>query len=252
MELAAFREWTARLHTNLERDPRVLGLVMAGSSAEVERVPDAWSDHDFFVITQPGVQEAFRADLRWLPDAAQIVLSPRETEHGFKVLFADGHLIEFAVFDWEETRRARLNDYRVIFAPPDGRLEAMLAEIARDSAPTGFDREREVGLFLSLLLIGSGRVRRGEILSGQRFIKDFAFAGILRVLANDRPQTRADNLDPFRRVEACYPDLAPELHHALLLEPLAAAAALLDFAEAHLAPLPAPAVAVVRRTLVAR
>jgi len=114
MQLDAFRQWTARLQANLDGDSRVgdsrvIGLVLLGSSAEVSRIPDAWSDHDFFVVTVDGVQENFRTGL---PDAEQIVLHPRETAHGLKVLFADGHLIEFAIFDLKELRLARVNDYR--------------------------------------------------------------------------------------------------------------------------------------------
>ena len=103
MEPEAFRGWTARLSEGLQVDNRVIGLVMLGSSADVGRVPDQWSDHDFFVITHPGAQEAMRQDLDWLPDPDQIVLNVRETAHGLKVLYADGHLIEFAIFDMEHT-----------------------------------------------------------------------------------------------------------------------------------------------------
>jgi len=102
MESDAFRNWTERLHAKLGADARVIGLVMLGSSAEAQRTPDAWSDHDFFVITHPGTQEALRTHLDWLPEPDQIVLRPRETKHGLKVLYDDGHVIEFAVFDLQE------------------------------------------------------------------------------------------------------------------------------------------------------
>ncbi len=252
MQLDAFRRWTERLHANLATDPRVIGLVMLGSSAEAGRTPDQWSDHDFFVITTSGDQEGFRTDLGWLPDAEQIVLRPRETAHGLKVLFADGHLIEFAVFDLDELRMARANDYRVLLDKADGAINTALAEIARPSESHAFDREREMALVLSLLLVGAGRVARGEVLSGQRFIKDFAFSGLLRLIAHEIPAavgSRPDNLDPFRRVEASYPALAKELQAALLLEPLASAGALLTFIETHLRDVPAQAVQVVRDVL---
>jgi hypothetical protein len=248
MQLDAFRQWTQRLRENLMTDPRVIGLVMLGSSAEVSRLPDSWSDHDFFVITVEGVQEALRTDLSWLPDADQIVLRPRETAHGLKVLFADGHLIEFAVFDLNELRLARVNDYRVLMDKVDGAIHTTLSEIAVASGNRSFDREREVAIMLSLLVVGVGRVARGEILSGQRFIKDYALNGLLRLIAHELPaaDSSLDNLDPFRRVEWGYPTIAAEIQRALLLEPIPAAAALLDIAEAHLRDLPAPAVNVVR------
>jgi hypothetical protein len=165
MQLDAFRQWTEQLRLNLQQDDRVIGLVMAGSSAETRREPDAWSDHDFFVITHSGVQEAMRTDLGWLPDADQIVLRVRETEHGLKVLFADGHMIEFAIFDMPEVFLVRINDYRVLFEPPDGKLSAALREIESKSAEESFDRDKEMGMLLSLILIGAGRVARGEGIS---------------------------------------------------------------------------------------
>ncbi|MBE2266628.1 MAG: hypothetical protein IAE80_00250 [Anaerolinea sp.] len=252
MELDAFRQWTTQLAENLRRDPRVIGLGLLGSAADIgRRTPDTWSDHDFFVITQPGVQEDFRQTLDWLPDAGQIVLRPRETDHGLKVLFADGHMIEFAVFDFEEMRRyARVNDYRVEFEPEDGCISAALREMAaREAAPAPFDRDREIALMLSLLVIGCARVARGEVLSGSRFVKDFALSGFLRLLAHEITPTAGglpDNLDPFRRVERCYPQIAPQLHAALLLPPLDAAAALLDLAAQTFADLPAAALATVQ------
>ena len=35
--------------------------------ADRDYSPDEWSDHDFFLISQPGEQEALRQDLSWLP-----------------------------------------------------------------------------------------------------------------------------------------------------------------------------------------
>jgi hypothetical protein len=168
MQLDAFRRWTDRLRANLEADSRVTGLVMLGSSAEMGRTPDRWSDHDFFVITASGDQETYRTDLSWLPDAEQIVLHPRETAHGLKVLFADGHLIEFAIFDLDELRLARVNDYRVLIDTADSAVNAALTQIAAQSVPHAFDREREMALVLSLLLIGAGRVARGVVALNRR------------------------------------------------------------------------------------
>lgn len=252
MQLEAFRQWTETLRENLQKDDQVIGLVMAGSAADTNRTPDRWSDHDFFVMTLPGVQESMRTDLNWLPDADQIVLRVRETDHGLKVLFANGHVIEFAVFDMKELYYARVNDYRVIFEPADGSLSAALREIEGMSGEARFDRDKEMGMLLSLIQIGAGRAARGEILSGGRFIKDFALSALLRLLAHELPPapgSRPDNLDPFRRVERSYPAIAPQIHAALLLPPLEAGAALLDFAERHFSDVPAEGLKVVRNTL---
>ena len=62
MRIDAFRVFKDELVERLAGDERVLGLVFVGSAAERDYAPDEWSDHDFFVITRPGDQEAFRTD----------------------------------------------------------------------------------------------------------------------------------------------------------------------------------------------
>ncbi|MEO1167042.1 MAG: hypothetical protein AAFV98_24895, partial [Chloroflexota bacterium] len=115
MTPADYKAFTQQLTTNLKADPKILGLVLLGSTANQSRQPDAYSDHDFFVITESGLQEDYRTDLRWLPDYTNIVLTVRETAHGLKVLYKNGHLLEFAVFDTAEIALAKVNDYAVVF-----------------------------------------------------------------------------------------------------------------------------------------
>ncbi|WNG58746.1 hypothetical protein F0U59_31445 [Archangium gephyra] len=256
MDLELYRSFTQRLRARLETDARVLGLVAVGSMAELGRTPDAWSDHDFFVITVPGAQESFRQDLGWLPDSEHIVLKVRETAHGLKVLYGDGHLLEFAIFDEAELHLAKVNDYRVLF--DRARLEADLLHLRTKSAAeaSSVDVERSFALFLSALLVGAGRTARGEVLSGSSFIKQHALGHLLRILTHRAPtesQTRLDNLDPFRRFEQEFPEQGRRLHHLLLLEPGLCARQLLSFAEEQLAHrmerYPARAVQVIRNQL---
>jgi hypothetical protein len=238
MDLERYRSFTQRLRARLEADARVLGLVAVGSMAELGRTPDAWSDHDFFVITVSGAQESFRQDLGWLPDSERIVLKVRETAHGLKVLHDDGHLLEFAIFDEAELHLARVNDYRVLL--DRAHLEADLKHLRTKSATeaASVDVERSFALFLSALLVGSGRVARGEVLSGSSFIKQHALGQLLQVLTHCLPkgsENRLDNLDPFRRFEWEFPEQGRTLQQLLLLEPGLCARRLLDFAEAQLA-----------------
>ena len=107
MNLARYNRFTEELTRKLDDDPRVLGLVALGSMAQQDYQPDAWSDHDFFVITIQGVQEDMRQDLSWLPRADELVFQFRETEHGVKALYRGGHLLEFAVFNEDELRLAQ-------------------------------------------------------------------------------------------------------------------------------------------------
>jgi hypothetical protein len=256
MDLDLYRSFTRHLRARLESDVRVLGLVALGSMAELGRTPDAWSDHDFFVITVAGAQESFRQDLSWLPESERIVLKVRETAHGLKVLYDDGHLLEFAIFDEAELHLARVNDYRVLLDRTN--LEADLRHLRTKSAAevASFDVERAFALFLSALLVGAGRTARGEVLSGSSFIKQHALGQLLPILTHCLPtgsEARLDNLDPFRRFEREFPEQGRTLQHLLLQEPGLCARQLLSFAEEQLAHrmegYPARAVQVLRSQL---
>ncbi|WP_257459277.1 hypothetical protein, partial [Archangium lipolyticum] len=160
MHLDAYHQFTQNLRVRLEADPRVLALVALGSMAEVRRAPDEWSDHDFFVITIPGVQEQFRQDVSWLPEASRIALRVRETAHGLKVLYDDGHVLEFAIFDEQELFLAKVNDYRVLFERSGG-VSQSLARIQQQSAARTVDLSRELEMFFFHLLLGAARCARG-------------------------------------------------------------------------------------------
>ena len=99
MQLDDYRAFTAELTRNLADDPHVLGLIALGSMAEQDYLPDQWSDHDFFVVTEPGHQEAFRTDLSWLPDHQRIAFWFRDSPHALRAVFDSGHLLEFVLFD---------------------------------------------------------------------------------------------------------------------------------------------------------
>jgi lincosamide nucleotidyltransferase B/F len=254
MNIADYNRFTEHLLENLKHDSRVLGVVALGSMAQQSRMPDKWSDHDFFVITIGGEQENFRQDLSWLPEAENIVLRVRETEHGLKVLYQNGHLIEFAIFDEEEISLAKVNDYRVLYDAAE--ITAPMTETARSSVDQPPDEKRAFSLFISLLLVGAGRHARGEVLSAHRFIKYYALMEIMPLLVKYLPAANKkplDNLDPFRRFELVFPDAAAEINASLLQPPLTAAHKLLLIADRHLSTklpdYPGEAVGVVRRYL---
>jgi hypothetical protein len=233
MDLDVYHHFTRRLQAHLEGDPRVLGLVALGSMAEIARLPDAWSDHDFFVITTPGSQEMFRSDLSWLPDGDQIALRIRETAHGLKVLYGSGHLLEFAVFDETELAAVHANDYRVLM--DRAAITSIMAQIASPTPPdAGYDAARDLAMVLALIYVGAGRYARGEHLSAHAFVKLYVLHHLLPLLAHlldSEHKTRLDTLDPFRRFEQVFPQAGADINRALLMPPLEAAQALLTLAE---------------------
>lgn len=236
MDRTAYDSFVRSLEAALAGDLRVVGLVALGSMSGFGVPPDDFSDHDFFVVTVSGAQEAFRTDLGWLPGAARAVLVHRETAHGLKVVLPDGHLLEFAVFDLDELLVARANRYAVLL--DRGGVAARMAEVAARPVERPDDRWL-CGQLLGNLLVGGGRAARGELLSARLFVAGHATGHLLRLLSRHVPPAEAallDDLDPFRRFEKAWPRLGGELDDALQQDPLGAALALLDLAGRELGP----------------
>jgi hypothetical protein len=245
-----YHDFTKTLQSNLEADPNVIGLILAGSTAG-KRTPDQFSDHDFLVITLPSLQEAYRTNLTWLPNYESIVLAVRETEHGLKVMYQDGHLLEFAIFDRTEISNAKLNDYAVAIDRSD--FAVMMERLEKQTSEYQPNIKRDLGMVPCLLLVGAGRAARGEILSASVFIKTYSLGHLLTLVAHQLPaevdNSKLDNLDPFRRVEQVYPTIAGKIADALCLPPLQSALAILKVYSDHfnhLEDYPAPAVQTVQ------
>lgn len=210
-----FLDYTSLLISEATHNEHVLGLILLGSTAELTRV-DEWSDHDFFLVVTPGYGEIFRTNLDWLPKRAQAIATPRETQHGYKVLFDDGHIFEFAVFEPDELQVASISDYSV---PVDkANIREQCVGIFKDpNERMIIDWQIEYELFLSLILIGVGRLRRGEALTANQFIRAFALEKLLRLIACElKPELGTESLgDPFtlfRRFEIQYPELGRRLN----------------------------------------
>jgi hypothetical protein len=253
MEPADYHAWTRALRDALGGDDRVVGLVAVGSMADRDYGPDRYSDHDFFVVSTPGGQEALRRDLSWLPAGRPVALTLRETEHGLKVVYDDGHLLEFAVFDLEELGLARVNRYRVLL--DRGGVTERMAEVARERvAPETI--EHAFGMLVTNVLVGAGRHARGEALSGAFFVKSLSVRWLVVLVTQIVPaeaSTLLDDLDPLRRFDRVHPVVAGEIERLLVASTPEAAAGLLDLAERALrsrAPgLEWPALEVVRQVV---
>lgn len=211
-----FHQLTAALEANLRAHPGVRGLILLGSTAGTLRQPDAHSDHDFFVVADDDRAEALRTDLSWVPDHARLILVHRETAHGLKLLFDDGHVMELAVFTAAELVWARGDTWRVVFAEGLDLEAIMQANAARPPEPADPAWLARQALFL--LRIGAGRWQRGERLAGHRMVLGDALPKVVEVLARLTPRTGEaveDPLDPLRRFERARPELGARLGEAL-------------------------------------
>jgi hypothetical protein len=222
MQTEAYHQFTEQLVTNLKKGDDILGLVAAGSMAGQDYQSDEWSDHDFWVITRPGAQDRYRKEFNWLPRSNEIAWAFQETEHGCKVIYQDGHLAEFAVFDEDELKMARINRYRVLL--DRAKISDQMAEnVSQTNTASSSETDLfHVGQILTNILVGIGRYWRGEKLSAHKFIKINAIHH-LTALLNQNTQSPhrglSDNLDPTRRFEVVHPHLGPELEN-LMLQPI--------------------------------
>ena len=207
MDPTSYTAFGEALVASLRSTPGVLGLVAVGSFAGGA---DAWSDHDFFVIAHPDAAESLRRDVSWLPGHERLVLVFRETEHGVKGVYDDGHVAELAVFTPAQLALAKVNRYAILIDGGDlrARMEAVV-QASTDGA--GSPEESDawlVGQLLTALLVGVQRHRRGERLSGIDFVHRYGLRHFLVLLARHVPAERPealDNLNPFRRMEQAYP-----------------------------------------------
>ena len=231
--LANFLEYQKALVDSVSANPDVIGLVFLGSSADHSRV-DQYSDQDFFLVVKPNSGEGFRQDLSWLPSHKDIVLSPRETAHGLKVLYRGGLVLEFAVFEDSELELAAANDYLVALDKQD--IAPRMEAIARRSVPMPFDAEAGFELFLSLLVIGVGRARRGEVIAADQHIKGYAVEKLIQLVRASRPLSsdQRDSLNAFRRFEFDYPGIGAHIAMHMLQPAEVCAKGLLALAKTEL------------------
>lgn len=227
---AGFLEQLARA---AEGDPDVVGLVGFGSTADRSRA-DEGSDHDFAWLVAAGVADRYRDDLAWLPDADRIAASAVESHGGVKVLYDDGHRLEFGIADVASFSTWAGAPAAVIVG--DDSVRRAVDEVTARRPDGAIDPARELTLFLTQLLSGVGRAARGEVQSASGLIRGEAVTHLLRALialrAPDDP--RLDPLDPRRRFDAVFPELGGEIEAACRRRPLDAAHALLRLADREL------------------
>lgn len=233
--LENFLAYSQALTDSLEARAEVVGLVFLGSAADHSRV-DEWSDHDFFVITEDGEAEGLRQDLSWLPRQSEIAIAPRETAHGLKVVYEDGQVLEFAVFEDRELEIAAANAFSV--AIDKSNIQKRMTAIAERSKPKPVNVETTFELFLCQLLIGVGRARRGETLIASQHVRSWAITAAVTLLREwvkpaSGTEHKTDNLNGLRRFEQQYPELGERLEEITQLPVEASAKELLHLLQQY-------------------
>jgi hypothetical protein len=214
MPSPTFDDRTAALERALRAQPGAVGLVLLGSAAEAHR-RDEWSDHDFWVLAAPDAAEAVRDVRAWLPDVDEVAALAREGDVGFSVLYRDGHVLEFAAATAAELAGAAVVHHRVVF--DDGSVAGLVAASdGRATDEVSPDPANEAALFLVKVLLGVGRARRGEVLSGGQLVRQWATQHLVRAVRERVPSPLdPERIDPARRFEAAYPEVGAAIGAAL-------------------------------------
>ena len=89
-------------------------LALGSVGRELERL-DEYSDLDFFVIVAPGYKVRFIDNLDWLERVHPVGYQFKNSADGYKLMFEDGILCEFAVFEEAELTNAIYSPGRIIW-----------------------------------------------------------------------------------------------------------------------------------------
>lgn len=223
------------LGRSLEATGRALALLGLGSVGQELGRLDAYSDLDFFAVVEDDAKADFIADLGWLEAVAPVAYAFQNTPDGYKLLFADGIFCEFAVFTMAELVGAAYAPGRVVWRRPE--VDPAIAIPANAPVAAVPSPAWQLGEALTNLYVGLARLRRGELLTAQRFIQHYAVDRVVR-LAEGFEAPRAAYPDPFgpeRRVEARLPELARHLPDFVqgYTRSAASALAILAYLEQH-------------------
>jgi hypothetical protein len=234
MDAAQFDNYTEQLRTSLESVREVLGLVVLGSTAD-STLRDEWSDHDFWIITEVGKQDALLEDLSWLPDYENIAITVKHLPHGRTIIFRNRHKVEFAIFDATEVGAGKVDRYRVLI--DRNRIAELVAAIHDETRRQAQTKPDALENLCVVLWSACERHMRGELLSARQYLDGFAIDRLLSLISNTEPRDKIkDVLDARRRVEQRSPKLAAELM-AVRAQPVPQAALeLLEIAERELKP----------------
>jgi len=209
MEAKAFEIYTNQLRASLESARDVLGLVTLGSTADAA-LRDEWSDHDFWVITEPGAQDKFVNDLSWLPDYGDIAIVVCHGKHNRNVLYRNRHQVEFAVLDVDEARSGKIQRYQVLI--DRGQIAELIESVHQHTLREARVKPDALQNLCATVWSACERYCRGEMLSARQYIDGFAVNKLLGLMSGkELDDERKDALDPRRRMELRSPVVAAQV-----------------------------------------
>jgi hypothetical protein len=191
---------------SLEQSGHARALIGLGSvGVEQDRLDD-YSDLDFFVIAEVGFKHLYIENLDWLQSVHPVAYHFRDTTDGHKLLFADGVLCDFAIFEPTELSHIPFTRGRIVWKQL-AVDEAICIPSNPGTPPQLHTVEWLVGEVLTNLYVGLCRFHRGEKLSGQRLVQHHAVDRLLELAALVEQETpgSGDAFENERRFERRFP-----------------------------------------------
>ncbi len=225
--------WLEAALATLSARHDVVGVVAMGSTADATRV-DEWSDHDVAIVVVPGAETRYLGRVDWMPDPDRIVLVLQQHHGGCRAVYDDGHLVEWGIATVESLSTWVADDFSVLL--DRGGVADVMTRVASTPLPSNLpDATSDAAMFLTALLHGVGRARRGETLSAGDIIRGDAVHALVRTVRarSNADLSALDRLDGLRRVELALPALAAQIASAIAQAPDPAARALLAVADRH-------------------
>ena len=195
----------AEIGGSLKQHPDGLGLLGLGSAGQEQDRMDEYSDLDFFAIVRASCKRQFLQDLTWLTNISPVAWYFKNTEDGYKLLFADGVFCEFAIFEPDELAHIAYAPGQFIWR--DNSLEPALAKPKLVMPQPSVDRDFLLGELMTNLYVGLCRYHRGEKTSAFRFIQVHAVDRLIALLDLTQSPQHRDNFCLDRRVEQRHGEL---------------------------------------------
>lgn len=212
-------------------------MIALGSTADFA-FRDRWSDHDFWVITQPGREEFYVESADWLPFADQILLTARRGDHCRTALYRTAHKVDFAAHTRETAMaHGRIERYSVLL--DRGGISALAQSVREASRAARMEEVARPGTLSDLAMLCwtfHQRQQRGEWLAAHKYLTSGVelLLDLLQAFTREEEDSRTDFLDPTRRMERLQPELAAELQKILINADATSGSALLRIAEREL------------------
>lgn len=197
---------------SLENTGEAKALLGLGSIGKESERFDKYSDLDFFVIVKNGKKRRFIDNLDWLTNISEAGYYYLNSPDGYKLLYKDGIYCEFAVFEESELKNIPYSEGKIIWKEND--FDESLCIPKNKNSPWKPDNlEWAFNEAITCIYVGLCRYKRGEKLSGTKFVQSFA-VDILIASSSYFSEEKKDFKDEFqheRRYENRYPDIAKYL-----------------------------------------